>query len=271
MANILGVPINSTQLASLLNEINDLIEEKPGFKAKNPLVIFTPNPEFLVASQKDKIFFENLKKSDINIPDGFGLVVFSRLSGQPVEERVSGADLVSGLLKMANEKGWEIGIAGARRGDKEEVALLLKRLEEKYPGVEFINLDDPKFKILNSRPPGFALPQMTCNVGQARQSGQVKFEIVLACHGMVKQEEWILENKNKIKAKIFIGIGGSLDFLTGFSSRAPLVMRKIGLEWFWRGLTKPGHWKRALTAAVVFPWLVIKERLNSQFSNSNLQ
>lgn len=83
---------------------------------------------------------------------------------------------------------------------------------------------------------------------------------MLACHGMVKQEEWILENKDKISAKLFIGIGGSLDFLTGFSTRAPQIVRKIGLEWLWRGLTKPGHFKRIWTATVVFPWLIFREK-----------
>jgi N-acetylglucosaminyldiphosphoundecaprenol N-acetyl-beta-D-mannosaminyltransferase len=237
IANILGVPIDSTRESILLSKILGFIEEKPQPEAKKSLIIFTPNPEFLVASQKDKRFLNTLKQADINIPDGAGLVIVSRLFSEPIKERISGADLVSDLLKIANEKGWGVGIAGARRGDREEAALLCKRLEEKYPGVEFINLDE-QLKIVNR-----------------------ELKIVLACHGMVKQENWILDNKDKIKAKVFIGAGGSLDFLTGFRKRAPLLMQKAGLEWFWRGLTKPGHWKRVWTAAVVFPWLVAREQL----------
>ncbi|RJR25527.1 WecB/TagA/CpsF family glycosyltransferase [Candidatus Microgenomates bacterium] len=251
IANILGVPINSTQLPSLLDQIEGLIEEKPGFEAKPPLIIFTPNPEFLVEAQKNLKFKEILKVADINIPDGFGLVLFSRVFRKEVKERVSGADLVSCLLETANSKGWSVGIAGARRGDRGEAEFLFKKLSEKYPRVKFVNLDNLEFKIEN-------LSADRQDLKPAHPAGGLK--IVFACHGMVKQEEWIIGNKEKINAKVFIGIGGSLDFLTGFSKRAPFLMRKIGLEWLWRGLTKPGHLKRVWTATVVFPWLIFREK-----------
>lgn len=236
IATILGVRINSSSTGSLLSEILAFVAGPSLGK-----VVFTPNPEFLVAAYKDPCFRQILNRSDINLPDGYGLILLSRFTGQKIRGRVSGADLVERLLEMGDKEGGKVGIVGARRGVESEVAILLQKLKAKYPHVDFYNLDDPKLKIKN-----------------------LKFKVVLACQGMGKQERWILENKDKIEAKVFVGIGGALDFLTGFTKRAPIWMRGIGLEWLWRALQRPGHWKRIWTAVAVFPWLVLRERVASK-------
>ena len=242
-AYILGVAIDSTSTSFVLNTIVGLASGKATEKGK---IIFTPNPEFIVEAQADFEFKELLNKADLSLPDGIGLVWAGRILGQPIKQRVSGADVVKNLLEEGNRKQepvesqerWTIGIAGARRGVQSEAGELLGRLRDIYPNIKFINLDDPKFQIAN-----------------------FKFQIVFACHGMKKQENWIWDNKDKILANVFVGVGGSLDFLTGYTKRAPAVMRRIGLEWLWRGIQKPKHFKRVWKATVVFGWIVIRERL----------
>jgi N-acetylglucosaminyldiphosphoundecaprenol N-acetyl-beta-D-mannosaminyltransferase len=238
IAQILKVRINSTPLAGVLSQILTFVAS-PRLQGSKPLVVFTPNPEFLVAASRNQAFRHLLNQSDINVPDGFGLIWLSRFLGQPLAERVSGADLVAELLSIGSEKKWAVGIAGARRGDEEESTKVIDRLKEIYPGLTIVNLDKTKL-------------------------GTGKFEIVLACHGMGKQERWIMENKNRVQAKVFIGIGGALDFLTGFARRAPRWMQQTGFEWLWRALQRPGHLKRVWTAVVVFPYLAIKEELSQR-------
>ncbi len=236
--NILGVSINSTSKLLVLRQITEFEPNRA------PLLVFTPNPEFLVEADKDKNFKELLNRSDINLPDGVGIVWAGKLFGTPIKERVSGADVVRELLEDGNRQGkWTIGIVGARRAVLEESVELVKRLQQKYPNITFINLDSPKFQITS------------------RFAANYKFQIVLACYGMKKQEEWIMENKNRVNSSVFMGIGGSLDFITGFSKRAPLLIRRIGLEWLWRGLQRPSHFKRVWKATVVFGFLVLKEKI----------
>lgn len=248
--NILGIPITGGSLDEVLRELSIFVaelgsSEKTSGRPSLGLTVFTPNPEFLVKAEEDLSFQKLLKEADMNLPDGIGLVWASRVLGRPIKERVSGADVVEKLLETGNkESEWTIGITGARRGVAEESAELTKRLREKFSGINFINLDDPglKLKIKN-----------------------YKFQIVFACHGMGEQERWIMENRDKINSKIFMGIGGSLDFITGFTKRAPIWMRKIGLEWLWRGLQRPKHFKRIWKAVFVFGSLIIKEKLNVFF------
>lgn len=272
-AHILGVLITSTSASSVLEEILN-------FEAKTKLVVFTPNPEFLVAAAQNPSFREILNSSDINLPDGFGLVLAGKILGQPISGRISGADLTEQLLKVGNKKGpastspsgarrggetgggkWTIGIVGVRRGVIEESMELIKRLQEKYPNIEFINLDN-KSEI---RSAGWRTKsEKNSNDQDSKFNIQYSlFNVVLACQGMGKQEKWILENKNKVDTKVFMGIGGSLDFLTGFSKRAPRWMQSFGLEWLWRGLQKPEHFRRIWKAVFVFGWLVIKEKFQT--------
>jgi N-acetylglucosaminyldiphosphoundecaprenol N-acetyl-beta-D-mannosaminyltransferase len=237
IAQILKVRINSTSVGSVLSQILDFVANP---RLERKLVIFTPNPEFLVAAHKDAEFRQVLNQADINWPEGFGLVLAGKLLGQPIKERVGGASLVERLLEIGNRDKWKVGIVGARRGVREETEKQIRKLQQKYPGLTIVNLEDYQSKISN-----------------------LKFQIVLACQGMEKQERWIIENKDKINAKVFMGVGGSLDFLTGFSQRAPIWMQAVGLEWLWRALQRPKHLKRAWDAVVVFPLLVLKEKVSS--------
>lgn len=259
---ILGIKITGTKLIEVLKEVKEFVA---GSRVKKgELVIFTPNAEFLVEARENPEFGKILNQADINIPDGFGLILASRILGSLIKERVSGADLVERLLEMGNElcvvgcgsgvgsggedgrqnKQWIVGIAGARRGDQKEAEELVKRLQNKYPNIKFVNIG---VHIREN------LPVIRAN----------QFQIVLACHGMIKQESWIIENKDKIQASVFIGVGGSLDFLTGFTKRAPVWMRNLGLEWLWRGLQKLGHWRRIWKAIAIFGWLIIKEKFKN--------
>lgn len=237
---ILGIPVVSALMTEVLRKIEDFMANS---SLSLKMVIFTPNPEFLVEASRSSYFKEILNKADINIPDGIGLVWASRLLGCPIKERISGADLAEKLLEEGNKEKWEVGVTGSRRGNVTESEELIKKLQEKYPSLRIVNLDKngPNSQLLITN----------------------YFDIVLACHGMLKQEKWIWENKDKITAKIFMGVGGSLDFLTGFSKRAPIWMRRLGLEWLWRGLQRPGHWQRMWRATVVFGWMVFKEKIKS--------
>ncbi len=229
---ILGVGINSTSLGQVLKIARSKVARKENF------YLVTPNPAFLVKAQKDKKFREILDKADFSVPDGVGLFIASRVLGikPPLKERITGADLVKELLKMSQKEGWKIGIVGARRGEKEEVKELLNRLKRKYPQLRVEALE------------------------LVKNWSKRGYQLIFVAYGMGEQEKWIWENREKAKEVGFLGIGGSLDFLTGFSPRAPEWMRKLGLEWLWRLIQEPSHTKRVFVSCVVFPWLVLKEK-----------
>lgn len=230
---ILGVRVNSTELVEVLSLLSSKISHNENF------FIVTPNPEFLVCAQKNNEFRKILNSADLAIPDGVGLIWASRFLGTKplLKKRITGIDLVEAILERGKNENWKIGLVGARRGERGEIRELLNRLSQQSPGLQFEALE-----LVEDWP-------------------KKDFQIVFACQGMVKQEKWIWENQKKVKGVGFLGIGGSLDRLAGITPRAPELIRKFGLEWFWRLILNPSHFKRVWTACVIFPWLVLKEKM----------
>jgi N-acetylglucosaminyldiphosphoundecaprenol N-acetyl-beta-D-mannosaminyltransferase len=59
-------------------------------------------------------------------------------------------------------------------------------------------------------------------------------------------------------------VGATIDFLAGEKARAPMWMRKVGLEWLYRMMSEPKRLtKRYIIGAVVFPKLIWKEWLKN--------
>ena len=71
-------------------------------------------------------------------------------------------------------------------------------------------------------------------------------DIVFVAMGSPKQELWISEHKDQISASVFMGIGGTLDVVSGRVKLAPAFFRKTGTEWLYRLITEPKRWKRQL-------------------------
>jgi N-acetylglucosaminyldiphosphoundecaprenol N-acetyl-beta-D-mannosaminyltransferase len=45
------------------------------------------------------------------------------------------------------------------------------------------------------------------------------------------KEFFVNKNKDKLKVKYILGVGGYFDILSGCTSRAPMWMQVTGLEW----------------------------------------
>ena len=56
--------------------------------------------------------------------------------------------------------------------------------------------------------------------------------------GLPKQENWIMKYLDKIDVGFAIGVG-AVDTQTGNVKRAPWLLQRIGLEWFYRVMFEP--------------------------------
>jgi N-acetylglucosaminyldiphosphoundecaprenol N-acetyl-beta-D-mannosaminyltransferase len=85
--------------------------------------------------------------------------------------------------------------------------------------------------------------------------------VVLVGFGAPKQERWIARHADALpSARIMIGIGGSFDMWADELRRAPVFLRRLGLEWAWRLALEPHRWPRMFRATVVFPLRVFLDR-----------
>jgi N-acetylglucosaminyldiphosphoundecaprenol N-acetyl-beta-D-mannosaminyltransferase len=236
--------------------ITNLDREKMLARAKEFLAggeqhfIVTPNPEIIVAAQRDEELFYILNSADLSLGDGFGLKIAGWLEGKNLK-RVTGADFSADLLDLAAAEKIKVGVLIWKNGlsKKSEVENVLRA---KYPLLDFAVASI-------GRESNAKIDEDFLNFNPA---------IILVGFGNPSQEKFIFHSLDRIpSAKIMMGVGGTIDFLTGRRKRAPKIVRWIGLEWLWRFLTsrqEAGMQKRSRriwNAVVIFPWEFLKRKL----------
>ncbi len=75
-------------------------------------------------------------------------------------------------------------------------------------------------------------------------------DIVLVAMGNPRQEEWILNNQPALDGRLLVGVGALLDFLAGDKPRAPEIIRRLRLEWFYRLSLEPRRLLRRYTVDI---------------------
>lgn len=202
--------------------------------------------DFLVKANQDPALLAILQATDLITADGMPLVWASRLLGLPLKERVTGADMVPLLAQRAAEKGYSIFFYGAAPGIAQRAAQILA---EKFPGLTVAGWYSPPFS---------KDIQLTSEARNLILGSQP--DILFVALGNPKQEKWIASFKEQLPVPVMIGVGGTLDFVTGTIRRAPLWMQRSGLEWFFRFLQEPKRlWKRYVIDIFQFSVLFFKQ------------
>lgn len=181
----------------------------------------TPNPEFILAADKDLEFQKILNQADLVLPDGIGVVYSAKILGTPLKGRVAGFDFACDMLDVLNEMGGRLYLLGAKPGVAEEAG---RRILESHPSIVLCGTHDGYFK--DSDP-------------VAREVAQAQPDLLFVCLGAPKQEKWISRFGLVTGAKLAIGLGGALDVFAGNVERAPEQWQKAGMEWAYRLKKEP--------------------------------
>ncbi len=257
--DIAGLKLNQLSKTDLLTR---LLKE---LRANHSIWLTTVYSEFLYAGLCDPKIMGLLNQADIAIPDGIAMfwakrflylpftaktylgkifeaiwqagysllaIIFYKkwiLSALP--EKIVGANLIWDLAKLANDNHLSIYLLGGF-GDTPE--LVRKKLTT-------YNL---KLKTYTSN----KHPSDTTIINDINQASP---DILLVAYGPIKQEQWILENRNKLPSvKLVVGLGGTFDYLAGRRLSPPEWIRRVGLEWLFRLITQPHRITRIYNATI---------------------
>jgi N-acetylglucosaminyldiphosphoundecaprenol N-acetyl-beta-D-mannosaminyltransferase len=212
--------------------------------------VVTMNAQFVEIAHQEDRFADLLRRADLSVADGLSLVWASRWLGKFVPERVAGADLMVRLCETAAASGKTVYFLGGSPG---AASCAASRLIREFPLLSIVGVDCP--------PKGFLDNPDEC-IRVASRIESAKPDLLFVGLGAPKQEYWI-ERYAYLPAKVMMGIGGSFEFLAGFRKRAPLVIQKIGCEWFWRLCMEPRRlWKRYLVGNTIFLFVVFRQWCN---------
>ena len=249
--NILGVKVDDVGMNQALETVHKWLD------GKSKHYIVTPNPEIIVASQKDLRYKSILNDADLSIPDGVGL----KLSGK-VQNTFAGVDFMEELIKHSYDWGFTVGLIGGQDNVAEKAANCLR---EKYPGVRIIYAESGGEVDSNGNVIARNVETKQSNSEIATPFGLAmtkKVDFLFVAFGPPKQEKWISANLDKLPVKVVMGVGGSFDYLSGVVPRAPLILRKLGLEWLFRLIIQPWRVKRQLALIKYLFMLVLNHDSN---------
>lgn len=276
--NILGITFDAKSEEEILEEIPRYLS------SEQQHVIVTPNPEILLHAQKNPEFHNIIEKADLRIPDGSGilwattvknrfialknlrfkhgfrffyhivlvaysifslatLIVWKNFCRKIIQNTVTGTDLMQKICSLQN-RDLKVFFLGAKKGIAEKTAHILN---EKNPNLTIADSDAGKSTPDDEK-------RITSLI---RRSGA---NVLFVAFGAPVQELWLARNLQEIpNIRLAMGIGGAFDYISGKQKRAPLFIRKIGLEWLCRVIAEPSRWKRIGNAVIQFPIAVIRE------------
>jgi N-acetylglucosaminyldiphosphoundecaprenol N-acetyl-beta-D-mannosaminyltransferase len=167
------------------------------------------------------------------VPDGQPLVWALRALGHARATRVYGPDLMLRFCARAAGSGIGIYLYGGRT--PQALALLERRLLERFPGLQIAGGFSPPFRALTTE-------EEERVVTDINSSGAA---VVWVGTGQPKQEKWMLQMRPRLSAPLLVGVGAAFDFHAGLVPQAPSWMQRSGLEWVYRLAREPRRlWRR---------------------------
>ena len=236
--SVLGCPLAPVTLDDAVGAIDACVTRG------RPVQHMSMNAAKLVKLQRDAGLREAVEACELVTADGQAVVWAARILGQPVPERVTGIDLMRALLERASERGWRIFLLGARPQVVEAAAAQIRR---RFAGIERVGFHHGYFT---------EAEEEAVLVQIEREAPHLLF---LALETPAK--EYLLARlRRRMLIPFAMGIGGSLDVMTGRKRRAPRWMQRVGLEWLFRLLQDPRRLAgRYVVGNTKFTLLVLRE------------
>lgn len=252
--DLFGVEIDPVTMA----EAVEVVLEWTSNKDAGCKFVITPNVDHIVQVQTNEGLKGAYKQSSLVVADGSPVVWAANLLGEKIPETVPGSDLVPAIFDYTkqDDKPINVFLLGAMPGVADRAKVLIM---QKWPNVNIVGTLSPDF--------GFdkddQQSRQICEVVNATNAN-----ILVIGLGAPKQELWITRYAQQLNCQAALCVGATIDFLAGEKPRAPVWMRKTGLEWMHRLLSEPKRLaKRYMIDALIFPKIVYKEwmkRLSSK-------
>jgi len=242
---LFGVPVAAITMDTTLG----LVEE--AVVTRRPLQIGVVNAAKLVNIQRDTELRADVLSSDLVLADGMAVVWASRLLGRGLPERVTGIDLMMGMLTRANAAGYRVYCLGAT---PEVLGGVLGRIKREYPGIAIAGSHHGYFKETEEG-------AVAAHIEAARP------DILLIAMTSPRKERFLSRWSRRLAVPVCHGVGGSFDVFAGYVQRAPERWQRMGLEWLYRIKQEPRRlWKRYFTTNSAFVAMVAGALLRQQLA-----
>jgi exopolysaccharide biosynthesis WecB/TagA/CpsF family protein len=177
------------------------------------------------------------RSSEVNVPNG-ALRWVSLIDGMPLVRRanaltgrswpkLSGSDLLQGILELAATRGTRVGFLGGS-------------VETHHQLRDVLGTQMPTLRIVGTWAPSHSdLSNAIVSERIASEIRDAQVEILVVALSKPMQEDWIANYGLACRSRLFLPFGAAIDFLAARKRRAPRWISTVGVEWVWRLLLEP--------------------------------
>jgi exopolysaccharide biosynthesis WecB/TagA/CpsF family protein len=200
-------------------------------KVLRPTIVGFLNAHAVNLCLNDESIAQAFARCDLLLRDGVGTKWLCSMIGLRPGMNMNGTDYIPEILERSF--GHSLAIFGTRNPHLDAAAC---RLREQ--GFNIMHVED-----------GFHTDEHYAQLLQEQPAS-----IVILAMGMPRQERCAAYLKQHLRHPCLIICGGAIiDFIGGKARRAPVVMRRLGLEWLFRLLCEPGRlFSRYVTGGAIF-------------------
>ncbi len=218
---VLGIPI--TCFPSYEDAAETIVQR---IREQQKTFCIAINPEKVCFARNDSAFGDVVRRGHVHICDGMGIALAVRLIEGWRIPRITGVDLFLKLMAVAEQEGLKIYLLGAKPQANEKAYAALR---EKHPNLQIAGRHHGYFE------------DASAVVAQINDAGA---DMLFAALGSPHQEKWLHEHLEAIRVPFCMGVGGSLDVLSGDVKRAPEFFQRTGTEFLYRLIREPWRWRR---------------------------
>jgi len=190
-------------------------------------LVVTANPETVLKARRLPALGDVINAAALVVADGVGVVWAARRLGRPLPGRVAGIELAERLIEHCSHTGRPVFLLGGRPGSAGRAAVAERAarvLVQRWQGLRVAGTWHGYFSQEEE-------PRVLETVASSRPA------LLLCGMGCPRQELWLAQHAGFLEGcgvRVAIGVGGALDVWSGEVRRAPLFLRRWGLEWLWR-------------------------------------
>jgi exopolysaccharide biosynthesis WecB/TagA/CpsF family protein len=215
-------------------------------------VMLTLHVDMIMKLQKDREFYELLPNFDVVTCDSQILTTAARLLGTPLKERVSGSDYFPKFYtRYKDDPSVTIFICGSAPGVAE---LAQRKINDKVGRRMVVGTASPSGMF--DRSP----EEVDRIVTEINETGAT---VLLVGLGGGRQEKFIFEIRHRLpKVRLFLPLGGTIDYEAETLKRPPAWVTNAGLEWLYRVCREPlQRWRRYFIHQPPFLYLFLLQKL----------
>jgi N-acetylglucosaminyldiphosphoundecaprenol N-acetyl-beta-D-mannosaminyltransferase len=240
VVNILGIGIDNVTRAQAVVKVMKMIEGG----GVHHVIPMNPYKLHRVRSNQDLSLIS--AKASMRIACGAGLQWAAKTLGSGLKERIPLMSFLMDLVRIAEIKEYSIFLVGAR---PEIVEKAFSNIRKSFPKIRIVG-----------RHGGYFNPERELSVIEAMRKSNAN--IVFVGMGFPREDKWIYKFRGEFKNTVFIGVGGSIDIISGEILKAPPLFMSRGLDWFYRILIRPWRYGRLLRLFLFTMHVIVKRILS---------